>query len=107
MFDCLATLTHGPRVLVEALLYCLHHSLMLPSRDPTLLAGGTAILERAMAARIRSTGLPIGKASVMSIPRAYSGTPLWMDSFYFRFNWAPERFSAKRNLQFEGLPGFV
>ena len=46
MFDCLATLTHGLRVLVEALLYCLHHILMLPSRDPTLLAGGAAILER-------------------------------------------------------------
>src|SRR5215468_2362181 len=53
MFGCLATLTHGLRVLVEALLYCLYHILMLPSRDPTLLAGGAAILERAMAARIR------------------------------------------------------
>src|SRR6516164_8718071 len=53
MFSCLPTLTHGLRVLVEALLDCLHHILMLPSRDPTLLAGGAAILELAMAARIR------------------------------------------------------
>src|SRR5262252_6636178 len=53
MFDCLATLTHRLRVLVEALLYRLHHMLVLPSRDPSLLAGGAAVLKRATAARIR------------------------------------------------------
>ena len=53
MFDCLATLTHGLRVLVEALLYGLQYMLMLPAGDPSLLASGAAILERAMAASIR------------------------------------------------------
>src|SRR5215475_11668569 len=59
MFDCLATLAHGLRVLVEALLYGLHHILMLPSRDPTLLAGGAAVLELAVAACIRPIALQL------------------------------------------------
>jgi hypothetical protein len=53
MFGRLATLAHGLRVLVEALLYRLQHMLMLPAGDASLHAGRAAALERAVAARIR------------------------------------------------------
>ena len=46
MFDRLTALAHGVRVLVEALLYRLQHMLMLPARDPPLLAGRAAMFER-------------------------------------------------------------
>src|SRR5208282_4661637 len=52
MFGRLATLAHGLRVLVEAPLYGLQHVLMLPARDPPLLAGRAARLERTVAAGI-------------------------------------------------------
>jgi len=53
MFDRLATLAHGLRVLVETFLYGLEYMLMLPARDAPLRAGRAAMLERAVAARIR------------------------------------------------------
>src|SRR5271169_1278712 len=46
MLGRLAALTHGLRVLVEALLDGLQHTLMLPARDTPLLAGRAARLER-------------------------------------------------------------
>jgi hypothetical protein len=52
MFGGLAPVAHGPRVLVEALLYGVQHMLMLPARDPPLLAGRAARLECTVAARI-------------------------------------------------------
>jgi hypothetical protein len=47
MFGCLATLAHGLRVLVEALLYGLQYMLMLPAGDPSLLASGAALFNSA------------------------------------------------------------
>src|SRR5215471_17278177 len=47
MFDSLATLAHGQRVPVEAPLYGLQYMLMLPSRDPSLLASGAAVFDGA------------------------------------------------------------
>src|SRR5262249_26637615 len=41
MFGRLATLAHGLRVLIEALLYFLQHMLMLPACDSSLLPGRT------------------------------------------------------------------
>src|SRR6516165_3037124 len=52
MFDGLAALAHGLRVLVEALLDGLQHMLMLPARDPSLLAGRAARLKHTVAARV-------------------------------------------------------
>src|SRR6516225_6975732 len=52
MLGCLATLTHGLRILVETPLDRLQHVLMLPACDPPLFAGRAARLERAVAARI-------------------------------------------------------
>jgi hypothetical protein len=40
MLDCLAPLAHLLRMLVEASLDCLENMLVLPTCDPTLLAGG-------------------------------------------------------------------
>src|SRR3974390_2151434 len=51
MFGGLAPLAHGPRVLVEALLYGVQHMLMPPAGDPPLLAGRAARLECTVAAR--------------------------------------------------------
>src|SRR6266851_5877729 len=53
MFDRRATLAHRLRVFVEALLYGLQYMLMLPAGDASLHAGRAAMLERAVAARIR------------------------------------------------------
>jgi hypothetical protein len=47
MLGRLATLVHSVRVLVEPLLYGLQHMLMLPARDPSVLAGGAALFDRA------------------------------------------------------------
>jgi hypothetical protein len=47
MLGRLATLAHSVRVLVEPLLYGLQHMLMLPARDPSLLASGAALFDRA------------------------------------------------------------
>ena len=52
MFDCLPPLPHGLRVVVEAPLHLFQHMLMLPARNPPLLAGRTAGFERTVAARI-------------------------------------------------------
>src|SRR5262249_44959209 len=45
MFGRLATLAHGLRVLIEALLYFLHRMLMLPARDSSLAASGPPLLD--------------------------------------------------------------
>src|SRR4029077_17143438 len=50
MLGRLATQAHGLRVLVEALLDSLQYMLMLPARDPPLLAGCAARLEHTVAA---------------------------------------------------------
>src|SRR6516162_3064095 len=47
MLGCLATLAHGVRVPVEALLYGLQHILILPARDSSLLASGAALFDSA------------------------------------------------------------
>src|SRR5262249_14107373 len=47
MLGGLATLAHSVRVLVEPLLYGLQHMLMLPARDPSLLASSAALFDRA------------------------------------------------------------
>src|SRR5262245_35781153 len=52
MLGRLATLAHGLRVLVEALLDGLQDMLMLPASDASLHAGGTASLEPTVATRI-------------------------------------------------------
>ena len=52
MLGRLATQAHGLRVLVEALLDSLQYMLMLPARDPPLLAGCAAWLEHTVAACI-------------------------------------------------------
>ncbi len=52
MFSGLAPLAHGIRVSAEALLHGLQDVLILPAGDASLLASGTASLERAVAARI-------------------------------------------------------
>ena len=52
MFDCLATLTHSLRVLVEELLDGFQYILMLPPGNASLRAGGAARLERTVAAGI-------------------------------------------------------
>jgi len=43
----LAPLPHLFRMFVEPALHCLENVLMLPSRDPSLLAGSTALLDGA------------------------------------------------------------
>src|SRR6202158_6463170 len=53
MFGRLATLAHGLRIPVEALLYGLQYRLMLPPGNAPLRAGGAAFLERTVATRIR------------------------------------------------------
>src|SRR5215510_8016931 len=45
MFGRLATLAHGLRVLIEALLYFLQHMLMLPACDSSLLASGATLFD--------------------------------------------------------------
>src|SRR3984957_3019994 len=52
MFDCLSPLPHGLGVVVEASLYLFQNVLMLPARDPPLLASRTASFERTVAARV-------------------------------------------------------
>ena len=52
MLGRLASLAHGPRVLVEALLDGLQNMLMLPAGDASLHASGTASLEPTVATRI-------------------------------------------------------
>ena len=47
MLSRLATLAHSVRVLIEAFLYGLQHMLMLPARDPSLLASGAALFDSA------------------------------------------------------------
>jgi hypothetical protein len=47
MFRRLATLAHGLGVLVETLLYGLQYMLVLPARDPSLLASGAAAFDSA------------------------------------------------------------
>ena len=52
MFGGLATLAHGLRILVEALLDGIQDMLMLPAGDASLHAGRAATLERTVAACI-------------------------------------------------------
>src|SRR5580692_4214562 len=52
MFDCLAPLPHGQGIVVEAPLHFFQHVLMLPARNPPLLAGCAASFECTVAARI-------------------------------------------------------
>jgi hypothetical protein len=52
MLDCLAPLAHLLRMLVEASLDCLENMLVLPTCDPTLLAGGATVLDGAAPASI-------------------------------------------------------
>jgi hypothetical protein len=47
MLDRLPSLPHLFRMFVEPALHCLEKVLMLPSRDPSLLAGSTALLDGA------------------------------------------------------------
>jgi hypothetical protein len=47
MLDRLAPLAHFLRVLVESALDGFENMLMLPARDPSLLAGGAAVLDSA------------------------------------------------------------
>jgi hypothetical protein len=47
MLDRLASLAHLLRMLVEPALNGFENMLMLPSRDPSLLGGGTAMLDGA------------------------------------------------------------
>src|SRR5580700_4223447 len=52
MFDGLPPLPHGLRVVVEAPLYLFQHMLMLPARNPPLLAGCAASFECTVSADI-------------------------------------------------------
>src|SRR5579871_2277758 len=52
MFDRLPPLPHGTRVVVEASLCLLQHTLVLPARNPPLLAGCAASFECTVTARI-------------------------------------------------------
>ena len=52
MFDCLPPLPHGLGVVVEAPLYLFQNALMLPARNPPLLASRAASFECTVAARI-------------------------------------------------------
>jgi hypothetical protein len=52
MLDRLAPLAHFFRVLVEPALDGFENMLMLPARDPSLLAGGTAVLDGAALAGV-------------------------------------------------------
>src|SRR5262249_12529740 len=52
MLRCLTTHCHFFRVLVETCLYSLEHGLVLPSGDPSFLAGGAAMLDGAALARV-------------------------------------------------------
>jgi hypothetical protein len=52
MFHCLAPLAHLLRMLVEPTLHGFDDVLMLPSRDPSLLGGGTAMLDGAALAGV-------------------------------------------------------
>src|SRR5262245_14843745 len=51
MFGRLATLAHGLRVLIEALLYGLQDVFMLPACNPSLLASGAALFDSAQSSR--------------------------------------------------------
>jgi hypothetical protein len=53
VLDRLTPLTHRLRVLVETTLHRLDDMLVLPSRDPALLARGALILDSAGPARVR------------------------------------------------------
>ena len=53
MLDRLTPLPHRLWVLIETLLHRLQHLLMLPACDAALRPGRAAMLERAVAARIR------------------------------------------------------
>ena len=63
MFDRLTSLAHFFRMLVEPALNGLENLLMLPTRDPSLFAGGTAVLDEA-AERFRRQGHPETSANV-------------------------------------------
>jgi hypothetical protein len=52
MFNGLAPLAHLLRMLVEPALHGFDNVLMFPSRDPSLLAGGTAMFDGAVLAGI-------------------------------------------------------
>src|ERR1700740_2609108 len=52
MLDRLAPLSHFFRVLVEPALDGFENMLMLPAGDPSLLAGGTAVLDGAVLAGV-------------------------------------------------------
>ena len=47
MLGCLATLAHRVRVLIETLLHGVQYVLMLPARDPSLLASRAALFNSA------------------------------------------------------------
>ena len=52
MLDRLAPLAHLFRMFVEPALHCIENVLMLPSGDPSLLAGGAAVLDGAALAGV-------------------------------------------------------
>jgi hypothetical protein len=52
MLDRLAPLAHGLRVGIEPLLHRLDDVLVLPPRDPTLVARGALMLDRAGSAGV-------------------------------------------------------
>jgi hypothetical protein len=52
MFDRLTPLAHFFRMLVEPALNGLENLLMLPTRDPSLLAGGAAVFDEAALAGV-------------------------------------------------------
>src|SRR4029077_5773476 len=52
MLDRLAPLAHLLRMLVEPALHCLENVLLLPSGDPSFLAGGAAVLDGAALAGV-------------------------------------------------------
>ena len=52
MFDCLPPLPHGMRIVIEAPLRLLQDVLILPARNPPLLAGCASGFARTVTARI-------------------------------------------------------
>ena len=75
MLDRLAPLAHLLRMLVEPALYGLENMLMLPTGDPTLLARGAAVLDRAALASIGRVAIQdqsifLGRERVVSLSPA-------------------------------------
>jgi hypothetical protein len=52
MLHCLASPTHGLRIVIEPPLYGLQHMLVIPPCDPALHCSGVAAFQRAVPARV-------------------------------------------------------